>query len=90
MYTPGTLCYNDRRLSQPEPERNVIYPLAHGALGPYDELIYLGVAVIFLIMMGVSWFQTRMTEYDDDQRSQGSAGEVATDSEKSDERFTLD
>ena len=33
--------------------------LAHGALGPYDELIFLGVAVIFLVMMGISWVKSR-------------------------------
>jgi hypothetical protein len=33
--------------------------LAHGALGPYDEIIFLGVAVIFVVMMGISWFRSR-------------------------------
>lgn len=33
--------------------------LAHGALGPYDEIIFLGVAVIFVVMMGVSWVRSR-------------------------------
>jgi hypothetical protein len=62
--------------------------LAHGALGPYDELIYLGVAVVFLVMMGVSWFQTRMAEYDDDK---GTAPTPAPDDfEQSSERFTLE
>jgi hypothetical protein len=36
--------------------------LAHGALGPYDELIFLGVAVIFVVMMGVSWVRSRNTQ----------------------------
>ncbi len=65
--------------------------LAHGALGPYDELIYLGIAVIFLVMMGVSWFQTRMTEYDDDQRPAPDTNpQNTTSEERSADRFTLD
>lgn len=41
--------------------------LAHGALGPFDEIIYLGVGVIFLIMMGISWLKSRNVkpEFDD-------------------------
>jgi hypothetical protein len=65
-----------------------VFLIAHGALGPYDELVYLGVAVIFVIMMGVSWFQTRMTDYDDDRGEQSPAPGPVT--EQSDERFTLD
>jgi len=33
--------------------------LAHGALGSYDELLFIGVAVIFLVMMGISWVRSR-------------------------------
>lgn len=33
--------------------------LAHGALGDWDELIFLGVAAIFLTMMGISWVRSR-------------------------------
>lgn len=33
--------------------------LAHGSLGPWDELIFLGIAVIFLVMMGISWIKSR-------------------------------
>ncbi|MCY4147424.1 MAG: hypothetical protein OXE95_08960 [Chloroflexi bacterium] len=36
--------------------------LAHGALGPYDELIFLGVAVAFLGMMGISWLRSQQIE----------------------------
>jgi hypothetical protein len=35
--------------------------LAHGALGPYDELIMLSAAAIFLIIMGISWVRSRNT-----------------------------
>ena len=34
-------------------------PLAHGALGPYDELLPLLVFVIFLLMVAVAWFTGR-------------------------------
>jgi hypothetical protein len=33
--------------------------LAHGALGAWDEIIFLGVAVIFLSMMAISWVKNR-------------------------------
>jgi hypothetical protein len=36
--------------------------LAHGALGAFDELIFLAVAVVFLAMMGVSWFRSKDLE----------------------------
>ncbi|MFZ4815937.1 MAG: hypothetical protein ACOYL5_15480 [Phototrophicaceae bacterium] len=65
--------------------------IAHGLLGPYDELIYLGVAVIFLAMMIISWFQTRMTEYDDDRHlPDDAAPSPEPPQERNDDRFTLD
>jgi hypothetical protein len=33
--------------------------LAHGSLGPFDEILYLGVAAIFIVMMGISWMRSR-------------------------------
>lgn len=33
--------------------------LAHGALGPFDEIIFIGIAVIFLGMMGLSWLRSQ-------------------------------
>lgn len=36
--------------------------LAHAGLGPYDEILYLGVALIFTIFMGVSWWRSRNFE----------------------------
>jgi hypothetical protein len=35
--------------------------LAHGSLGSYDELILLGAAAIFLVIMGISWVRSRNT-----------------------------
>jgi hypothetical protein len=40
--------------------------LAHGALGPYDELIFAVVGVAFLVMMGISWVRSRNEPLDDD------------------------
>ena len=41
--------------------------LAHGTLGAFDELIFLGVGVVFLVMMGISWLKSRniKPEFDD-------------------------
>ncbi len=33
--------------------------LAHGALGPFDEIIFLSIAVVFLVMMGISWARSQ-------------------------------
>lgn len=33
--------------------------LAHGALGAYDEIIFMGISAIFLVLMGISWFTSR-------------------------------
>ena len=33
--------------------------LAHGALGPFDEIIFLSIAVVFLVMMGISWVRSQ-------------------------------
>lgn len=37
--------------------------LAHGALGWYDELVFLGIIVLFLVMMGISWFRSRNMDF---------------------------
>lgn len=69
--------------------------LAHGALGPYDELIYIGIAAVFGVMMLVSWFQTRMAEYDDDKHKSApdappTPEKALEDEPTSPERFRLD
>lgn len=33
--------------------------LAHGALGTFDEIIFLAIAVVFLGMMGLSWLRSQ-------------------------------
>jgi hypothetical protein len=32
---------------------------AHGALGPWDEIIFVAVAVVFVAMMAISWLRSR-------------------------------
>lgn len=63
--------------------------LAHGALGPYDELILLGAVAIFLVFMGISWVRSRNTRPDFEQAR---AEEHADHAEKVDapDHFHLD
>lgn len=39
--------------------------LAHGALGPFDEIIFFGIAVVFLGMMGLSWVRSQQLPEDE-------------------------
>ena len=39
--------------------------LAHGALGPFDEIIFMGIAIVFLGMMGLSWLRSQNLEGDE-------------------------
>lgn len=73
--------------------------LAHGALGPYDEVIMLGAAAIFLVIMGVSWVRSRNTrpefeavEAADEEEAKRDPVEKIEKAEKTDtpERFRLD
>lgn len=36
--------------------------LAHGALGIWDEVIFISIAAIFLVVMGISWVKNRVTQ----------------------------
>ena len=63
--------------------------LAHGGLGSWDELIFLGVAVIFIVMMGVAWVRSRATQLDD--HVEASAEETTSVGEhETTDRFQLD
>jgi len=61
--------------------------LAHGALGPWDELIFLSVFVIFIIIMGVSWVRSRALG-DDDLDGETAPSETS-DAADGDDRFAL-
>lgn len=65
--------------------------LAHGALGPYDELIMLGAVVVFLVMMGISWVRSRNTrpEFEQAREDDAEKSEVVEPRENP-EHFRLD
>lgn len=63
--------------------------LAHGALGWYDELVFLGIIVIFLGMMFVSWFRSRSMDYEQTDLMPESS-DIDTSDSPSAERFQLD
>ena len=57
--------------------------LAHGALGIFDEVIYLSIVVIFVGFMGVSWVRARNQTIEEDENT-------AEDAEQSPDHFKLD
>lgn len=62
--------------------------LAHGALGWFDELIFLGIIVLFGAMMFIAWFRSRGDDFETDLMPEKPKTD-ATDSD-SPERFQLD
>ena len=56
---------------------------AHGALGAFDEVIFMSIAVVFLAMMGLSW--ARSQELPDEEAE---AAEESRESET--DRFELE
>lgn len=65
--------------------------LAHGALGAFDEIVFAGVAVVFVVMMGVSWVRSRAFEPEWEEDAVESAStDNAPEQSESDERFPLD
>lgn len=64
-----------------------VFILAHGSLGEWDELIFLSIAAIFLIMMGIAWVRSRVTT----PEALEEPTETATESSSTtDERFPLE
>ena len=61
--------------------------LAHGGLGDFDELIFIGVSVIFVGMMAVSWIRSRNMEPEFDDESSPSQ---STDGQENADHFRLD
>jgi len=47
--------------------------LAHGLLGGFDEVIFVSIAVIFVGMMGFSWFRSQQLPDDIETMSQDDA-----------------
>ncbi|MGJ3240363.1 MAG: hypothetical protein ACFE0Q_16770 [Anaerolineae bacterium] len=67
----------------------MIVILAHGALGWYDELVFLGIIVIFAGMMLVSWFRSRSDDYEQTDLMPHAPDHEPTKNEAG-ERFQLD
>ncbi len=61
--------------------------LAHGALGSWDELIFLSIAAIFFIIMAVAWARSRAMQGGEDISPVDTASEATADDA---DRFTLD
>jgi uncharacterized protein YktB (UPF0637 family) len=57
--------------------------LAHGQLGLWDDIIFVGIAFIFLSVMLVAWIKSRNVKPDFTQQS-------ATDEKETAEHFPLD
>lgn len=61
--------------------------LAHGALGAFDEIIFVSIAVIFVGMMGVSWLRSQ--NLPDDDFDTPPSDDVTTDMAPNTEHFEL-
>lgn len=57
--------------------------LAHGALGPFDEIIFLSIAIVFLAMMGISWVRSQQLPEEETEAPDETSGSEA-------ERFELE
>lgn len=64
--------------------------LAHGALGPFDELIMGGAAAIFLILMAVSWVRSRTSRPSFDQNREEENPRESTEMADGADHFRLD
>ena len=62
--------------------------LAHGGLGDWDEVIFLSVAAIFLVMMGISWIRSRGVPLNEPEKQNHETPTVS--SEKTGDHFRLD
>ena len=51
----------------------MFFVLAHGALGPFDEIIFFGIALVFLGMMGWSWLRSQALEEDEPEAREDGA-----------------
>ncbi|MBI1282662.1 MAG: hypothetical protein GC179_31335 [Anaerolineaceae bacterium] len=66
---------------------HTIIILAHGSLGEWDELIFLSIAAIFLIMMGIAWVRSRVST---PEALEESPEESSTSASNNEERFPLE
>jgi len=66
---------------------HTVFILAHGSLGQWDELIFLSIAGIFLIMMGIAWVRSRVST---PEALEEPTDPTPTAAPNPDERFPLD
>jgi hypothetical protein len=66
---------------------HTVFILAHGSLGEWDELIFLSIAAIFLIMMGIAWVRSRVSIPESLEEPTNATAPSTTNNE---ERFPLD
>lgn len=57
---------------------------AHGALGIWDEVVFLGVAAAFVVFMAVTWLRSRSAPGPEPPPADGASRDSAPD------RFRLD
>ncbi len=62
--------------------------LAHGALGVWDEVIFISVAAIFLVVMGISWIRSRSAPLDEPDQPTDDTPDISSD--RRDDRFRLE
>ncbi|MBC8171985.1 MAG: hypothetical protein H7X77_09945 [Anaerolineae bacterium] len=61
--------------------------LAHGLLGPLDEVIFVGVGVIFAGMMGLSWWRSQALDIEETEAAETSDHPTVSDDDP--EHFSL-
>jgi len=67
---------------------HTVFILAHGSLGEWDELIFLSIAAIFLIMMGIAWVRSRVTT--PEVLEEQTADTTTSTTPQNEERFPLE
>ena len=68
----------------------LIVVLAHGALGPFDEIIFLSVAIIFVVMMVINWFRSQQLEDEIEGNDSSTDDRIVTRDFTQSERFELE
>jgi hypothetical protein len=52
--------------------------LAHGILGPFDELIYFGAEILFALTIGIRWLRSHRAQVPNSADTQDEPAESAT------------
>lgn len=62
--------------------------LAHGLLGGFDEIIFVSIALVFVGMMGISWYRSQQMIDDEADDNPDDSAQDTSDDEQS-EHFEL-